>query len=505
MEKKEIMKIAEKIKEQYIKEIEKYIVYQKIQEVNFSLSDRLAKNREKLNRLLMEEQVYIEEDFIGEDENSQEYMKLEEDISEDFFADLDKSKLSQSKIMILKEINLDLQDKLLDEEIREQVINIVGELCKSKNLVQKGRIVLKSIDDILEDIEIDEDYEESDIYELFNKTNIIDIVINIINFSNYLNDSFYPNDWTKVNISEFAKPLAIDNVEIEPEYLKGIYHIYYKKCRTPISKLGVKLSYYKTLLFEKIYGNKIDISKDEVDEMLKLALFQRCLEENWQVFAIANGPFYGEFNDYIVNEGELPKHVLESDISLINYLFEQNIIAESISKISFGNINTDENMTLQKFKKIRNNDELEELARNGMFKEFVAEKRSQILQRRARENNNIPIDVFCAIIINSCASDESIRKMMEGIDLNKREINSEELFDLISVCLYTENIFYHQIDKQELADIGQILYKSIKDNKEKESIEMTKELKGKLISLFNTLDEMIPRFKINFENEDIEF
>lgn len=504
MEKEKIIKIAEKIKEQYMKEIEKYIVYKNIQEINFFLSDRLAKNRERVDNLLEETQVNIKEDFFEEDENNQEYMKLEESTSEDYFADIDKSKLPQSEIMTLEKINQDLQDQSLDEEIREQVINMVVELCKSKNLVQRGRIVSRAIDDILEDIEIDEDYEESDIYEIINETTIIDIVINIINFSNYLNDSFYPNDWTKVNISELAKPLAIDNVEIEPEYLKTIYQIYYKKCKTSISKLGVKLSYYKTLLFERIYGIKVDMSKDEANEILKLALFQKCLEENWQVFAIANGPFYGEFNDYIVNEGELPKHVLESDISLINYLFEQNIIAEAISKTSFDNINIEENMTLEKLKKIKYIDELEELARNGLFKEFIDEKKSQILQSRARENNNIPIDVFCAIIINSCAGGESIRKMMREIDLNKREINSGELFDLVSICLYAENRFYHQINKQELADIGQILYKIIKDNKEKESIEIPRELKNKSISLFNTLEEITPRIKMNFESEDIE-
>ena len=99
-----------------------------------------------------------------------------------------------------------------------------------------------------------------------------------------------------------------------------------------------------------LYGSKIDISKDEADEILKIAIFQKCLQENWQVFTIANGPFYREFNDYIVNEEKLPDHILESDIDIINYLFEENLIGEAISKISFDY--PEENRILKEFKKI---------------------------------------------------------------------------------------------------------------------------------------------------------
>ena len=139
-----------------------------------------------------------------------------------------------------------------------------------------------------------------------------------------------------------------------------------------------------------------------------------------------------------------------------------------------------------------------------MLKEFVDKKKNQILERRIRENNNIPIDVFCAIIINSCASEDSIRRMIEKIDINKRELNSQELFDLISIGIYTENKFYDQIDKSELSDIGQILYQGIKNNKGKESIDISRQLKGKLKGMFNMLDELLPRNTMNFENEDVE-
>ena len=500
MEIEEIVKIGEKIKEQYMNEIEKYIVYKNIQEVNLFLADRLIKDREKITSILREAGDDREKDFFEEDEDDQSYEEIEDSSSVDYFENLDRSRLPPSTIRALEEINLDLQDELLDDEIREQVIDAVGELYKSKNPVQKGRILSKVIDNILENIETSD--EEGEMFQIINEVNIIDLIINVINFSNYLNENSYPNDWIKINISEFAKPLAIDNVEIEPEYLKDVYHIYYKKCRTPISKLGVKISYYKTVLFEKIYGKKIDISKEEAEEMLKLALFQGCLEENWSVIESANGPFYGEFADCIVNEQELSNHSLLNDIALINFLFEGGLIKESISRISFDN--PEENRILEMLKKIKSTKELEELAGNGLLKEFVDEKKDQVLQRRKRENNNIPTDVFCAIIINSCASEESVRKMMNGIDLRKRETNSSELFDLVSIGIYAENKLYDQIDKMELADIGEMLYQVIKNNKGKENVQIPKELKKKLVKFFKVLDAVLPIVRMNFESEEIE-
>lgn len=497
MEKEEIIKIGEKIKQQYIKEIEKYVAYKNILGVKNSLKGRLLDDRNIVREALNKERDQVEFDF---------YDNLEEDEpeedTEDFFTHIDKSRLSESKKISLNEINLDLQATTLDDEIRQEIIKAVEKISISNDLLQKEQIVGRVIDIILEQIELDNIYEENDLFEAVNETNFIDIILNVINFSNVLNESAYPTDWAKINIEELAKYFAIDNVEMEPEYLKKIYPIYYRKCKTPISKLGVKLSYYKTILFEMLYGSKIDISKDEADEILKIAIFQKCLQENWQVFTIANGPFYREFNDYIVNEEKLPDHILESDIDIINYLFEENLIGEAISKISFDY--PEENRILKEFKKINNIYKLEGLAKNGMLKEFVDKKKNQILERRIRENNNIPIDVFCAIIINSCASEDSIRRMIEKIDINKRELNSQELFDLISIGIYTENKFYDQIDKSELSDIGQILYQGIKNNKGKESIDISRQLKGKLKGMFNMLDELLPRNTMNFENEDVE-
>ena len=121
------------------------------------------------------------------------------------------------------------------------------------------------------------------------------------------------------DIIEMAKVFAIDKLEIDPEYLKTIYNTYYKKCKTPISKFGIKLSYYNSLLIKKLNDKSIEISKEELEELFKLGIFQKCLDEKWAIIIPFNGPFCSQFNDYIINKDEKPNYILESDINIINY------------------------------------------------------------------------------------------------------------------------------------------------------------------------------------------
>lgn len=500
MNQKRIFEIAEQIKDEYINEINQYIGYKYILESSFKIADMYDEMMERL--LELQEESYNSDEEQEDDEaeiDDLDEEEIEEPLEEYDIDILNESQLDEDEAYYWGKIKNLLED--LDQSIAEEIIEKVRLIKDEPEQLKKINIICSLIEEFC-DIENDEI--DDDLYELMDKIEICSLILNTIGFSATIDDITYPNEWCKFDITEIAKIFAVDNVEIEPEYMQIIYNIYYKKCKTPISKLGIKLSYYNRLLINKIYKKETPISEKELIEMIKLGIFQKCLDNNYYVLQKCEGPFLSQFNDYIINEDKLPDNILESDVNMINYLFESlSTIDVGLDKIEL-DVNEELNSLLQEAKDANDSEELEKIARDRLFKNFIEEKKNQVLEKRKNDNLNIPTDVFYAVLINSCASPDTISKAIRKFNINKNVFHSKDIFELMTILVYVERNFTNNVDGDDLEQIGSGIYNLINQNKGKEEVKMSNSLKIKLEEMFEYIykNHLLPNLDI--KKEDVE-
>lgn len=322
----EILKIGERIKQEYIEEIEKYISYNYLLDIYTKAVNYLEQYKELdiSNKLL---NAQNEE----EDEKSEE-------------SDFDErtNNIDNKKADIYNEIKDILKD-YYDEYICEDIIERLEQMDKERDIKKNISLIFQCIETILGEANAEVNDIPDIIERLQYKRDICILILDIIEYSEIEEYVLYPNEWSNFDITEIAKVFAIDKVYIDSQYMKIVYKIYEKKCKDQISKLGVKLSYYTDMLSRKLSGEDIKITKEEEREALMIGTLQRCLNARYNARTL-EGPFLEKFALYGNETNE--EHILASDIEIINYLFEEISLVEEELESGEISINDDENKKL---------------------------------------------------------------------------------------------------------------------------------------------------------------
>lgn len=298
-------------------------------------------------------------------------------------------------------------------------------------------------------------------------------------------------------IIEICKVLSFCNVKVDSEYMKLIYLAYYQKCKKQISKFGIRLLYYNDKILRKSKNSNHKLSKDEIDEFLKIAVFNKCLDEKYLVTDM-KGIFLKNFAQEKQDE-EKDKLQLYQSMYLIKYLYQNTNILD----IDIEEINVEDEHIYKYFQQLKNSNSpegIEEIARKGILEDFINDKKEKVLEK-GRNENNIPIDVFCAMIINACASPESIKEIIRKFEHDFETMTSSQIFDIMTVFIYAEQKFEYDLNREDFEAIGKSLYGLISQNKGEKQVRVPSKLRIKLDNMLANIYDLLPKFRVKVDVE----
>lgn len=299
------------------------------------------------------------------------------------------------------------------------------------------------------------------------------------------------------DIIEICKVLSFCNVKVDSEYMKLIYLAYYQKCKKQISKFGIRLLYYNDKILRRSKNSNHKLSKDEIDEFLKIAVFNKCLDEKYLVTDM-KGIFLKNFAQEKQDE-EKDKLQLYQSMYLIKYLYQNTNILD----IDIEEINVEDEHIDKYFQQLKNSNSpegIEEIARKGILEDFINDKKEKVLEK-GRNENNIPIDVFCAMIINACASPESIKEIIRKFEHDFETMTSSQIFDIMTVLIYAEQKFEYDLNREDFEAIGKSLYGLISQKKGEKQVRVPSKLRIKLDNMLANIYDLLPKFRVKVDVE----